>query len=104
MTEEPNQKTRFRGPIHRAAHVAAKPINLLVEKIHTETCKHKHITRGTVCLIVVFAGAFMATHIPTVIPHELHFVWDGVAYSIHGIGAAPIAERIIAFFVVAAEE
>lgn len=47
-----------------------------------------------VATIVIFTGAYMACNPIHAVPH---FVWDGVAYTIHGFGAAPFIEKIVRF-------
>lgn len=79
----------------------AMPVNRLADLGHDAASgllhprwERRH-TRMTVAVGVVFAGAFLASLHQPFVPH---FIWDGVAYSIHGLGLAPIAERLVKFW------
>jgi len=76
--------------------VAALPVNLLLRGIHRINPIHCHrkklYIRYGFCTMIVFTGAGMATYEQHYIAH---FLWDGIAYSIHGIGLAPICEDAV---------
>ncbi len=60
--------------------------------LHEKFGVHPLIGKYGSAFTVLFAGAFMATNPVHEIPR---FIWDGLAYTIHGLGAAPIAEAIL---------
>lgn len=72
--------------------VMAKPVRFLVATIHRETHKHKVITEISIgCSIAIF-GVAVAQYHQHVVPH---IIQDGVGYTIHGIGVAPIVDRVM---------
>lgn len=80
---------------HLVSHfVTAKPIMWAVRKLVPHTTIHPATVKYSVSFTVVFAGAFMATHPWHAVPH---FLWDGIAYTIHGFGAAPIGEDVVRY-------
>ena len=91
-----------KSPVKMAVAVVAHPIKTLANKVHDLTglptgTAHTFI-HYTVCISIVGGGAYLAVHVPPFVPHALHFAWDGFAYSIHGLGLAPIAERFLMYF------
>ena len=56
-------------------------------KIIPHNKSHSKIVMG---VVVIFTGSFMATNPAEWLPHSLHFIWDGIAYSLHGFGLSPI--------------
>lgn len=70
----------------------SRPILVVSAALHRHIGLHPVISKYSIAWSVVFAGAYMATNPYHSIPH---FLWDGIAYTIHGFGAAPIAESMI---------
>lgn len=94
--------------LQKVVHVVARPIRslgyLIHDKLHLRIGLPKwwkrHYTKIALCVLVVFLGAFLATLKQSLIPH---FIQDGIAYTIHGIGAAPLIERLLIFLSVAGD-
>jgi hypothetical protein len=61
-------------PFHWVAHKAQGVI------------RSKRFTKCSLGAVIGLAGAFMATHPVEYVPH---FLWDGLAYGLHGYGALP---------------
>lgn len=72
--------------------VLSRPVAIVAEVITKRVGGCPHVKRYTVAATVVLTGSFMATHPLHFLPH---FLWDGLAYTIHGLGAAPIAEGVL---------
>lgn len=79
-------------PLRRITRVVSLPVRLIghgLQKIIPHNRKQGEVVIGT---IIMFTGAGIASlhfaHIP-------HFIVDGVGYTIHAIGAAPIIERVL---------
>lgn len=71
------------------------PVLKLALHMHRKLGVHPVLGKYAACFGVVFAGAYMATHPIQALPHAAHFIWDGIGYTIHGIGAAPVAEAVL---------
>jgi hypothetical protein len=71
------------------------PVLKLALHMHRKLGVHPVVGKYAACFGVVFAGAYMATHPIQALPHAAHFIWDGIGYTIHGIGAAPVAEAVL---------
>jgi len=79
--------------MRKALHIAVLPVSWVVDKLHPKKFhpkkkKHAHVAVGSVLIIT---GSFMATHPVTWLPH---FVWDALAYGIHGYGLLPILKVV----------
>ena len=70
-------------PVHFAAEAAHK-----VKPVKKE---HRHVAYGMILIVI---GSTMATSAPHFEIHLFHALWDGVSYSIHGFGCAPIFKVI----------
>lgn len=79
-------------PETQGVFVLSVPIVLFSSFVHRNFGFHPVMTKYSVAWSVVFAGAYLATNPVHWVPH---FIWDGIAYTIHGFGAAPIAEAMI---------
>lgn len=64
---------------------------LQINRIYRHDIRHSKLVIG---VILVFIGAGMAQ----LEPHSGKFILDGVAWTIHGAGAAPVVEYILGFF------
>lgn len=70
----------------------SRPILGLALVLHRRCGVHPIASKYTIAFTLVFSGAYAACNPMHGIPH---FIWDALAYTVHGIGAAPIAEAII---------
>ncbi len=73
-------------------HKLSRPVVIASVFLHRRLSVHPVVSKYTVVLSAMFGGAYMACNPLHGIPH---FIWDGIAYSIHGIGIAPLAEAIL---------
>jgi len=77
------------GPVRRAAAV----YHIILYPLHWSARKVKHHRKRVVKLglgsVIALSGAFMAAHPWGAVPH---FVWDGLAYGLHGYGALPFVK------------
>lgn len=62
---------------------------VVVSRVVHNACPsvHPHTVKITMGIFIAFSGAYMATNPVAVVPH---FIWDGVAYSLHGYGILPL--------------
>lgn len=72
--------------------ILSRPIVIVSKVVYKHLGIHPVAGKFGLACITVFSGAFMAVNPIHSIPH---FIWDGIAYTIHGLGAAPIAESIL---------
>ena len=82
-------------------HLLAFPIEWLIGKVGILRVKHKMLFTLLFGVILILGGAFLAQIHQDYMPH---FVWDGLSYSIHGIGLAPVAKIIFDFIDVTLRE
>lgn len=81
---------------------AALPVHSLHDLIHKHVPHPRTAGKVLLCSTIILTGSSIAL-IPTpeIHPENLHFIAhtfkDGVAYTIHGIGSAPLIEAILAF-------
>lgn len=75
--------------------VFSVPVLKLALHFHRKVGVSPVVGKYTIAFTVVFTGAYMAVNPVHGVPH---FVWDGIAYTIHGMGAAPIVESILRKF------
>lgn len=68
------------------------PVLRVALHIHRISGVHPAVGKYGIAFVVVFSGAWMAVNPVHGIPH---FLWDGIAYTIHGMGAAPIVESVL---------
>lgn len=73
----------------------AKPINKIAEAIHGTRVKHRHITAIVIGTCVGLLGVEIAHMHQTFVPLVFQ---DFVGYGLHGLGIAPILERVLNFF------
>lgn len=79
--------------VHKFSNVAIYPIRLVVRHI---PCPRKKKTVKIVSgVVIMLSGAAMATHPLAIVPH---FLWDAIAYGLHGYGALPILKILCAKF------
>ncbi len=73
----------------KALHIAAMPAHALADLFHRFRHTHTHVGKIRVATGtgLILLGGFMAHHPWSAIPL---FLWDSLAYFIHGCGAAPI--------------
>lgn len=70
----------------------SRPILILGYVLHKHCGIHPVVSKYTASFTLVFVGAYAAANPFHGMPH---FVWDALSYTVHGIGAAPIAEAVI---------
>lgn len=73
------------------AHV----LSSILHKVLGVDSRRRKLTRLVAAASLWSLGPYLAAHVPIWWPHDLHFIWDGIGYTFHGIGSIP--------FVVAAE-
>jgi hypothetical protein len=76
----------------RLLAVASRPVKLLARGLHKLIPHNKRWSVLMLGVLFMLLGSYMATTPQHIVPHAL---WDMVAYFIHGLGGAPIIERII---------
>jgi hypothetical protein len=78
-------------------HVASVPAHRAYDYVHNHipqsvkerwTVHHGRAACGSVMMLV---GSIMATNTPAWLPH---FLWDAVAYGLHGFGSAPVFKLV----------
>jgi hypothetical protein len=74
----------------KVIHAIAHPVHYVADKC-VRTRKGRVRTRLCAGVTLILGGAFMATH-----PAEWcnHALWDGMAYSIHALGIAPVFSHL----------
>lgn len=70
------------------------PVDFLSKRIKSFKEHHKLIFKFTFGFVLICCGSFLAGCKQTIIPH---YLWDGVSYSIHGFGLAPIIKVVCDF-------
>ena len=80
----PNKHFAFARPVLGAALV-----------LHRTCGIHPVASKYTIAFTLIFSGAYAACNPMHGVPH---FIWDALSYTVHGIGAAPVAEAIIRKF------
>jgi len=85
------QKRNYAGAL---IHVFAFPIEWLMKEIKIVKTTHQKIFSIIISSMVLLFGAWMST-----VEQEYlaKFVWDGVSWSVHGLGFAPLAKHIFDF-------
>ncbi len=73
----------------------AKPINKVAEAIHGTRVKHRHITAIVIGTCIGLLGVEIAHMHQTVFPVVFQ---DFFGYGLHGLGIAPILERVLTVF------
>lgn len=76
-------------PVRRVAaayHLALLPLHWAARTVHPHRRRFAKLFMGAA---IGLSGAFMAAHPLEMIPH---FVWDGVAYTLHGYGVLPFVK------------
>lgn len=69
-------------------HFLALPIIWLAHKLHLRFPRvHPHVTKASLGAVIATGGAFMGAHPIESIPH---FIWETLAWLIHGYGAIPL--------------
>ena len=82
---------------------AAKPVHHLHRIIQKHVPHPAAAGKVLLCTSIILTGSSIAL-IPTphFQPENIHFVVhtvkDGIAYTIHGIGSAPLVEAVLAYF------
>lgn len=77
---------------HRDHMVISVPVVKIANVMYRRVGIHPVVSKYGAAMGVLFTGAYMAVNPIEAIPK---FIWDGVAYTIHGLGVAPIIEAII---------
>lgn len=74
-----------------------KKLPVIVRVVHPKTVWH--FRRVYLGMGMVIGGATMATSYHVVAPVFMpHFLWDAIAYGVHGVGLAAIAHKIDKFW------
>lgn len=72
-------------------HESEMPIHALVERLHrtrlVRIVRSKRASKVCIGVCITLVGSTMATHPIAMIPH---FIWDAIAYTLHGYGAIPV--------------
>jgi hypothetical protein len=72
----------------KAYNIIAWPLIKVAKVVHLKFPKvHPHTTKMTLGVIILMTGSYMSYHPLLIIPH---FMWDGIAWAVHGYGALPI--------------
>lgn len=85
---------RRRSYLDMFLHILAIPIEYPIEKLDIIRSHNKKTCHIIASITLILFGSFMATVNQELVPRT---VWDGTAYSIHGLGLAPIAKIIFNF-------
>lgn len=75
-----------------ARSIASLPVRGIVTAINRIYPHNRVVGEVVVGTIIAFFGGWLASKHPEFVPD---FIWDTVAYAIHGIGLAPLAELAI---------
>jgi len=75
-----------------ARWVGSLPVRMIVRAIHRIYPHNCRVGEVLVGALVLLFGAWLAQHEVSWVPH---FVWEGIAYAIHGLGVTPIAEEVM---------
>lgn len=75
--------------------VASLPVRWLAHGLHKLVPHNKRCSEVAISVALVLTGAWLASLHQELIPHV---VWDATAWTIHGIGAAPIVGYVLSFF------
>jgi hypothetical protein len=73
----------------------SRPVVKVAHFVHRRLGVNPVVSKYGFSFAVLFSGAYLALNPIHYVPA---FVWDGIAYTIHGLGAAPIAEAILTRF------
>ena len=72
-------------------YLASRPVVWVACIVHKKIGVHPVAGKYGTAFAVLFTGAYLATNPIHGVPA---FIWDGLAYTIHGLGVAPIAEAV----------
>lgn len=93
--ERPPEKQERKMPMNKLAKVVMYPITIPVELAYKIFPHDKRKSHAAVGVLYAMLGAYMASLEIHYIPH---FLWDGFAYSVHGMGIAPGAKLLLEYF------
>lgn len=75
----------------KVVRVAAWPVRIIALGVRKLVPHRGHATTMVVSVTVIMTGSFLASVPQTYVPH---FLWDAFAYFLHGLGAAPIIDKL----------
>lgn len=70
----------------------AWPVVSLVRVINKVVPHNTHTGTVITSVTVIIVGSYIAAVPQTVVPH---FLWDTMAWFIHGLGAAPLIDKVM---------
>jgi hypothetical protein len=85
-----NALRRFLHRIHPVVHVLVLPVVLVTNRF-SALRRNKKATKMSIGTIIMLTGTTMATHPVGWMPH---FLWDAIAYSLHGYGLIPFLKVV----------
>ena len=81
----------------KVIHILILPIVVMSKKVSTAfPSTNPYAVKAVFGVVIVFSASYMAANPIHAIPH---FIWDGVAYSIHGYGSLPIIYALRKYFI-----